>query len=639
MPNRLSRHRRWWLLLAAPLLALHAPSAAAQTSCTTRTECVDQNLPSADRPPVVTVQVPADAVTTSRVAVTFTFSDDHALNPATATYTVSGGTLVAAPVWQWNKQSTSAFAGALVDLAPGTNHVEAQVCDTGARCDSGAATIYYNAPAPPGAARAHPSINTAVHRVDSRNLATCDGCTETVMTYTLPAYTSNDQAHAVTLFYSTHQANPRGFVDLEVTDAGSDPAAYMTLQVEGAGGVLATLDNGTSTQHYRTGPGISRLAASWPAAEKSTGMYDYTVIVRAYWSDGEVRESRAAVKVPIVNERNSPFGAGVTVVGHERIFWHADGALVTDGAGGIQWFARTACTAQNICSYQSPPGDHSRLEYVNGYWDRRWQNGSSVQYFGTSHIARRINRFGQQANYHHDGPVTRLLGVGDYANLNTVFTYGAGGYVESLTDPFGRTVTLSYNGTNLARVVGPDGARVLELSYDGSHRLSHWYDARNGLTTATYDPASGKVRLLEAPAISDGVTTGRPTVQVRSREATLLPLAGTGTAAVPARRVTADSVRVTTTSPLGEVTRVEVDPFGGARRVEAPRDTVVIGRNTRGQVTSVADGKGNSTTYTYQTSFPYRLSTVTVQGPDGGVRLHADLRGVRRSLPAAGERG
>ncbi|HEX6041486.1 RHS repeat-associated core domain-containing protein [Longimicrobium sp.] len=607
------------LVLSALSLALHPARTEAQTTCTTRTDCVDSNQPFTDRPPVVSIQLPADTVTSPRQTVTFTFADDFGLNAGTVTYSVLGGSLLTTPAWTWNKESTSAFAVGELNLAPGANSVEAQVCDRAGACRMGVGSIYYKTPPPAPAPRVAAAINTSVHRVEARNLATCDGCSETVMTYSIPAWSSVDRENTVTLFYSTHQADPRGFVDVEVNDTGTDPAPTMTMQVQDALGALVTLDNGTTTQHYRTGAGISRLAASWPAADKATGMYTYTLIIRSLWPDGDSRESRATVKVPIVNEQNSPFGVGVTIAGYERVHAQADGALITDGAGGIQWFAKTSCDTNNICQYQSPPGDQSRLVGMNGYWDRYYEDGGFSEYWGTGRIIFRQDRFKWRTTYHYDGSLTRLEGISDIINQRANLAYYPGGYLESITDPFGRKATIGYANVAWGRVFAADGSRQLEMSYDTRNRLTGWYDARNGYTDVTYDPASGKRSRVEGPPTSDGVTSGRQTVLVRSREATLLPLAGTGTAATPARRVTADSVATVAINPLGQATRVMVDPFGLATRIAMPLDTTRITRNARGQITSASDGKGNSRSYTYSSSFPYRTTGVSMQGPDGSM--------------------
>lgn len=611
-------------LLAAPL-ALPAGRSEAQSTCTTRTECVDANLPYTNRPPRVMVHAVEDTVTTARQSFRFTFTDDFALDASSASYAVSGGgTISATPLWNWNKQFTSAVAQGEVLLARGANIVSAHVCDQLGACSFGVDTIFYRAPPPASEARARPVINTGVNRVDSRDLSLCDGCSEAVITYSTPAYINVDQARQVTLFYSSHQASPRGFVDVEVLDWGTEPAAYMTLQVRGSNGAYVTLASGTSVQHHQTGTGANRLAASWDAASLPTGMYDYTVVVTSYWPNGESRSAEAAVKVPILNERNSPFGAGWTIAGLERAYLAPGGTMITDGMGGVKWFKTTTCSAGNVCEHESPPGDASRLVYMGGYWDRYYEDGGFQEYWGTGYPIFRQNRYGWRTTYNYDGSVRKLLGISDPLNQSIAFGYDPAGRVGSITDPHGRSTLLVYTGSDLSDIYTPDSLRVLQVTYDAAHRVMAWTDARGGRTDVTYDPASGRVSRVEGPVLSDGVTSARATTLVRPREAALLPLPGTGTAAARARRVTPDSVQLVRTDAAGRVTRISTGPFWTATRVADATDAVEISRNGRGQTRTVADGKGNAIAFLYSDSFPFRVTGYTEQNPDGHVNIEVE---------------
>lgn len=440
---------------------------------------------------------------------------------------------------------------------------------------------------------------------------------ESVLQYTTPVYVSMDQPRSMTLFYSSSQARPRGFVEIEALESSPEPAAYMTLEVRDAAGALQTLDNGLLKQYYATGAGLNRIAASFDAGALATGMYSYTAIVTSHWTDGgSTPPVQIGVRVPVVNEGGSRYGSGWTLAGIGRVHSQADGALVTDGAGGVLWFAKAWCTTNINCSYTSPAGEPSTLRMIEGWFQRDWPDGGVVQYHGTGRMATSRDRFGNQTVLYYDATLTQLGAIADPAGMVTSFTYHPGGYLRTIRDPGGRESYVWYNGSDVWQIHSPDARLALDsLTYAGS-RITAYTDARRGRWSITYD-AAGKVERIQAPPVTDGGITARATTSTRSREAAVLPLPGTGTSTAPARRVLPDSaVRIIVFA--GDTTRILANPLGQPARVANARGAVTLRYNANGQVASVDDGRGNVVTYEYEPGRPYAVTSISTVSPDGG---------------------
>lgn len=392
------------------------------------------------------------------------------------------------------------------------------------------------------------------------------------------------------------------------------------------GSALVTLDGGGTEIRYVAGPGANRLAASFPPPVAGTAMYTYTVEVTSVWTDGQSLSSWLQAQVPIVDERWSRFGTGWTMVGLERVHAQSTGALVTDGAGGVLWFEKLGCSAPSVCTYRSPVGEQSTLQSHSGGWYQRlYADGRETHYHGTGYPAFYRDRFQNQTTFGYDPSLTLVQSITGPAGDVIQLGYHSSNWLRSITDPGGRISEFWYTGINLTHIHGPDGELALQPTYAPGARLNGWTDARGGRWDVGYDAASHRLAQIQAPVIG----SVRQTTTVRSREASLLPLAGTGTAATPARRVTPDSVRTTVTGPNGTVTRIRTDAFGLATSIAGAEDSVAIGRNGRGQPRSTAafrrvgtawKANGPWTSHDYQPGAPHRLKTLRTGTPDGGVR-------------------
>src|SRR5690606_8611922 len=116
---------------------------------------------------------------------------------------------------------------------------------------------------------------------------------------------------------------------------------------------------------------------------------------------------------------DSPFGAGWSIAGVQQLVENADGSiLLFDGAGHTLLFDRSPTTNDQILS---PAGDFSRLEKVDGLFQRTMPD-QTVFTFNADN---------------------RLVGVRDRNNRITHYSYEGGQLVE-IVDPTGLTTRFEY---------------------------------------------------------------------------------------------------------------------------------------------------------------------------------------------------
>lgn len=432
------------------------------------------------------------------------------------------------------------------------------------------------------------------------------------LTYASPTTTSLGSPQNVTLAYSSAHAAPRGLVQVDVTDASPAPAEHLSLRLTTAAGAAVTFANGLTENVFAAGAGTTRLAAQFDAAALATGVHAYTLTVRKWRAGAPVDEASAPVKVVIVNERASRYGAGWSVAGVETLALSGEDALLTDGDGGAMVFSRAAPGA---ATYASPAGDFSklvRLPGASGY--RRTTPDSTRTYFSAAgRLDSIVDRFGRAWRYGYDA-AGRLARVATPAGRRDTLLYDAAGRISRIRDPGGRAVTLTVDAAgDLVSAVDADGVTARTLAYDAAHRLTHWTSRGGARSDVAYD-AAGTVASVTAPTVmADGVTV-RPVTAFRSPETAMLPPTGTGTSpAAAAPRVLPADVRARATDPRGGVTHTTRDRFGNPTRIEAPLGhTQVIDRNAHSQVTRTVSPTGHVVRYDWSHARLVRIRDETL---------------------------
>ncbi|HYW10154.1 MAG TPA: hypothetical protein VE913_24515, partial [Longimicrobium sp.] len=356
---------------------------------------------------------------------------------------------------------------------------------------------------------------------------------------------------------------------------------------------------------YSAGNDATRLAAQFDAATLSTGAYVYTVVVRSWWGT-EYRESTRLVRVLVVNERSSPYGAGWGVAGLLRLHAQPSGVVMTGGDGSAAFFQRGACAtdandSRVTCDFASPTGDFSVLRYdsTEAKYTRRHLDGTLVVFDGAGRLLSGTDRFGNGSGYDYD-PAGRLWRITDAAGKQTTLAYTAAGKIASIQDPGGRVSRFAVDAAgNLVRATDPDGVAALRVAYDTRHRLGTVWNRGGYGTTVEYDRV-GTVAATTLPGVTAQGTVVRPVLRFRSPAATILPDSGRGGFAQPAPRMLPGEVWARVTEPRGDSATFVLDRWGAVTRARDARgreDRVL--RNALGQDTLAISSRGDTVHYSW----------------------------------------
>ena len=426
---------------------------------------------------------------------------------------------------------------------------------------------------------AAPSISLSPHNGHNRSVvAGVANGFHTVASYTTPAYTSLDQPRAVTLLYSSGQVGDLHTVQADATNAAWNTPQKMSIRLRRPDGSYVTFTNG-STELFFVGVGYAatqRLAAEFSDTTLATGAYDYTVVVRSYFN-GSPLDTTSPLRLLVLNERTSPYGAGWTVAGVPRLrFGPGDSLTSTDGAGAIQFWARSSCTGGGgtlACTYAPPNGEFDSL----GYRAQGWTYSSDPY--------RRRLLTGTEVYFDNSGRATL---VRDPFGNQTRYVWRDGERLDTIVDPAGSAIVFNYTSNRLSSIRDVPG-----------NRLRYRVDRRGGDWRTGYDFAGHLVQDSTPAIIIDSAGTSytrRLVTRYRSPDSWALidPSSGLGTSGNPAP-ARADSGGIgTVTPPLGATRKMILDAYGEVLYALAPaQEAAAYTRNVHGQVTAAADSTGN----------------------------------------------
>ncbi len=291
-----------------------------------------------------------------------------------------------------------------------------------------------------------------------------------------------------------------------------------------------------------------------------------------------------------------PLGPGWGISGIDQLFPAQDSAgnpgleWVT-GAGATRFFGNPAPYDPSK-TYISPPGDFGTL--VQGPDDNYIYTGTNGWRTVFTEIDGRylqtavIDPHNLTTTYTYN-PSTWLTGITTMDGSTTSFTY-SGGVITSISEPSGRTVSLSHDGSGDLTTITAAAGDTRTLSYDGCHRVTvdQWSPYN---TSFSYNTGSG---LLSGVTLGVGLGSNYTIVSAAQAELPpggdeLYPATGTHTA--------------TLTDPLGNTTTYTLDLqfrlIGESQEIGTATATQTWVLNPAGQITSYTDAMGNVTTYQY----------------------------------------
>lgn len=520
-----------------------------------------------------------------------------------------------------------------VRLVPGENVIRLHACDRRRgpglpNCTTKSAVYYHTT-----GERVAPIVKLTPHAEVLRP-PTFDA----TLAYSTVPYLSHDQERSATLVYRSSQAAPMGMVQVDVEETSAQPPVALSIGLVDRFGAWVPLTSGGTENFYTSGPGTNRLAAQFDAAHLATGAYAHTAVVRSWWSDGSMLETRTPVMVLVRNERDSPFGAGWTLQGFQRIVPTGTSDLVlADGDGSLLLFRGTGCVATSTtqtCSFDAPAGESSTLvryhEPVNGtYYVRGYQDRNHTVFDGSGTIRYHKSAQGPEHTYLMAGRSTPASMVPPGGRAITFNYHGTTGKLVSIQDGNGRTTstTVDRHGT-LTTILDPDYQPGLRVSYDTLTKRALQAIPRNGGTSDFAYDRGGELHSHLGDRFYTETSSARWATLYRSLSSMVLPAAGRGTSlTLLASRVRPVNLWLKVTPPAaadsstfrvdrfglatatrdseGRITRIFRDEHGRDTLVAAPEDTA----RTRWADWRIVERVQNGVSNTYEYHPQFRTQT------------------------------
>jgi RHS repeat-associated protein len=300
----------------------------------------------------------------------------------------------------------------------------------------------------------------------------------------------------------------------------------------------------------------------------------------------------------VVAEDNSPFGAGWTLAGVDKLvsvtatLTYAAGMLREYGSGGYGFYADNGAGG-----YTSPAGDNGTLSKataggVTTYTYSR-PDGSTQTFDSNGYEVKATSADGFAAiTYTYTSG--NLTGIATPDGALTTLTLASGKVTTIATGS--RSVLLTQTGSDLTTIQNADGA-LQTLAYDGNHHLT---DDRLSVLRGTYAYSSG---------VETGFTTGDSSSDSSAGSSTVSPAILSGLSSLAAGPVFAS-----VTDPLGRVAREQMDTSGRPTLVLAPNGAATqLSRDANGRVTKITDPLNRVTTLVLDSAgYPTQVTT-----PDG----------------------
>ncbi len=464
---------------------------------------------------------------TKSVVVSVALNDNSSIDRSSLRLTLTNGTTtetVSTFTWEPSSFEGNEAAKTTVSMKIGQTVLTAVAKDIQGNAGSGTATVRVDVLSSPPDPH-YPLVQAEIHHNDYRDL----GRAQLNLGYAPATYTSMGQAKTTGVLYSSGMASPVGYIQV---DAGPDPRSGSRVVAMS----LRVCEDGTNRQigrdyYWKKGTNFQRMGVSWSMRTKPTGAHHFRVEVRSHFNDGTETLRTQRMRVLVVNEVNSRYGAGWTIAGIQQLYSKTpateEGVIVREDTIA-RWFARTGCTS-TTCSYQTPDGDFSQLVYqrATGTWLRTYSNGATIAFDARGLATRVADKFGRATTYVWQNtsdpqPVPVLRTITDPAGKVTSLNYSPSGYLLEMIDPAGRRAAFQHSGTDLVQISATSNFSV---TYNSAH-MADSYTNESGTWNVNY--YRNAMSSVYAPAVTVNGRSVRPHMQYQRAEwkATLLATQG-----------------------------------------------------------------------------------------------------------------
>lgn len=449
---------------------------------------------------------------------------------------------------------------------------------------------------------------TGAHNGFNRTTTGCAvaNCFHAVMAYSTPAYWTLDAPRSVTLVYSSEHVDELHTISVDVGRYAAISPQKISIRLMRSNGSFVTFRNG-STEMFFWPADSTRLAVQFRDSTLATGAYYYTLVLKGIWtSPSTTREVTSPIRLLVLNTRGSPYGAGWSLGGVERIMTSNDSLLSWNGSGRMQFWRRISCGASS-CSYAAPSGEFAQLQRLgsptqplNLTYERTEVDGRKLTFNFLGLLQYVDDVFGNRVRFVWHNNTDVLDSIIDPAGKAIVFGYDGSNRLDWIRDvPGNRTTQITVDGSNnLTQIIDAAGDTTFKnIAYDTFHRLTARTDRRGGQWLYTYD-THGKLATDSTPAVTADSVLQRLGNRYRSPESAILvdSASGLGSSGSPAT-LEPDSAGVGTIKPpIGSTRKIRVGAFGSLVEVLAPATEFArYLRNTNGQIYDAIDSSGHKT--------------------------------------------
>ncbi len=323
------------------------------------------------------------------------------------------------------------------------------------------------------------------------SIGLADGAVHTA--FSMPSY--NPNTTPVSLDYSSTAANaqPIFLAEYQLPTGQSVPAT-ISARLTFNGTALATVTYNTSGLN----PGdYVQIALQANATSLSTGRYPWSITVT-----NSGTPTTYSGNVDVVNQANSPYGAGWSLDNVEQLVSVSGGVMLVNPDGTSLYFA-----SNGQGGYNTSAGDFSTLTVSGGVYTRTLPDGTKINFNSSGQQTSVVDRDGNTTTFGYSSG--KLTTITDMNNQVTTLTYNSSGLLSGITDPASRTATLTYTGKQLTSITDPAND-VWQYSYDSANDLTKLTDPNNHATTFTYNSADR----VSSVTLADNTTEKLTAVQM-----------------------------------------------------------------------------------------------------------------------------
>ena len=260
-------------------------------------------------------------------------------------------------------------------------------------------------------------------------------------------------------------------------------------------------------------------------------------------------------------------------------------------------------------TYSAQPLDYSNLvKNSDNTFVLTHKDGLKYTFNSDGTLASMVDRNNNTVAFSYSGG--KLTTISDPGGRSASLSYDADGHLTSVTDPAGRNYTLGYSGGTLTNVTYPDGGTWLytyddkafmlskvdplgtstTYTYDDNHRILSATDAEGKIRTINYSTGTETVKTTAFTEKDGGVWQYTYDTEKGTLNQKIDPQGG-----MTVYSYDGNGNRLSTTGPDGATTSYSYDAQGNMiSSSDALGQTTSYTYNSFGQVTTVTDPQGNA---------------------------------------------